>query len=109
MRHTFDEELQISEFIKDPASLKLLILAGTNIRPNELITVNKCVSLIKLDLSSNQLTEIPLRFANFAHLKIVYLHDNQIATVSITKTNLEYISLFDNPIKDYRSSLIESN
>lgn len=34
MRHSFDDELQISEFIKDPASLKLLILAGTNIRAN---------------------------------------------------------------------------
>lgn len=27
-----DEELKISEFIKQPTSLKLLILAGTNIR-----------------------------------------------------------------------------
>lgn len=29
-----DEELKIGEFIKEPASLKLLILAGTNIRPS---------------------------------------------------------------------------
>ena len=34
MKHNLEEDLQISEFIKDPASLKLLILAGTKIRPN---------------------------------------------------------------------------
>lgn len=106
MRQNFDEELQISEFIKDPASLKLLILAGTNIRSNELITVNKCVSLIKLDLSSNQLADIPLKFINFPQMRILYLHDNQINSISISRTNLEYLSLFDNPINGYRTSLI---
>ena len=34
MRHNIEDELQISEFIKDPASLKLLILAGTSVRSN---------------------------------------------------------------------------
>ncbi len=109
MRHSFDEELQISEFIKDPASLKLLILAGTSIRANELATVSRCVSLIKLDLSSNQLAEVPLRFSAFPQLKILYLHDNQLAAVSIAKTSLEYLSLFDNPISDYRADIIEAN
>lgn len=73
------------------------------------MTVNKCISLIKLDLSSNQLAEVPLKFNNFPQMKIVYLHENQINTISITRTNLEYISLFDNPIKDYRAALIDSN
>lgn len=63
-------------------------MAGTNIRSNELITVNKCISLIKLDLSSNQLIEIPLKFNNFNQMKILYLHDNQITSISIIKTNL---------------------
>jgi hypothetical protein len=84
-------------------------LAGTNIRAHELATVNKCVSLIKLDLSSNQLTEVPLKFAAFPQLKILYLHDNQLTAISITRTNLEYVSLFDNPVREYRGGLIEGN
>lgn len=88
MRRNAEEELEISEFIKDPASLKLLILAGTNIRSNEIVTVNKCVSLIKLDLSSNQLKEIPLHFSNFHQMRILYLHDNQLSTCTIANTNL---------------------
>ena len=42
-------------------------------------------------------------------MKILYLHDNQITALTIAKTNLEYISLFDNPIRDYRSALVETN
>lgn len=73
------------------------------------MTVNKCTSLIKLDLSSNQLADLPLRFASFPHLRILYLHDNQLAACPIAKTNLDYVSLFDNPLKDYRRALIDQN
>ncbi len=83
-----EEELQISEFIKDPASLKLLILAGTKIKPSEIATVNKCTSLIKLDLSCNQLISLPLRFANFPALRILYLHDNQLTECQVSNTQL---------------------
>jgi Leucine-rich repeat (LRR) protein len=65
--------------------------------------------LIKLDLSSNSLSEIPLKFSSFSLLKILYLHDNQITNIAITKTKLEYISLFDNVIKNYRHNLIDNN
>ena len=109
MQQKTEEELQISEFIKEPASLKLLILAGTNIRPNELNTVNKCSSLIKLDLSGNQLNELPLSFNNFPHLRILYLHDNQLTSITLTHTHLEYVSLFDNTITRYRTTLIQNN
>ena len=88
MKHNLEEDLQISEFIKDPTSLKLLILAGTKIRPNEIATVNKCTSLIKLDLSSNNLLELPLRFNQFPLLRILYLHDNQLTHCDIARTNL---------------------
>jgi hypothetical protein len=71
--------------------------------------VNKCVSLIKLDLSSNQLAEVPLRFGAFPQLKILYLHDNQITAVTIARTSLEYLSLFDNPLRDYRAALVDAN
>ena len=67
------------------------------------------MSLIKLDLSSNQLTDVPLRFAAFPQLKILYLHENQLTSAAITKTNLEYVSLFDNPVKEYRGGLIDGN
>ena len=88
MKHNLEEDLQISEFIKDPSSLKLLILAGTKIRPNEISTVNKCVSLIKMDLSSNQLLDLPLKFTNFMMMKILYLHDNQLTECHVGNTNL---------------------
>jgi hypothetical protein len=55
------------------------------------------------------LAEIPLKFATFVQLKVLYLHDNQILNIDINKTQVEYVSLFDNPIKDYRAALIESN
>ena len=76
-----EEDIQISSFIKDPASLKLLILAGTNIKSHELSTISKCTGLIKLDLSSNFLGEISLRFSIFPNLKVLYLHDNQLTQV----------------------------
>ena len=101
--------MQISEFIKDPASLKLLILAGTKIKSNEIATVNKCTSLIKLDLSSNNLFDLPLQFTNFHLMKILYLHDNQLTECHVANTNLEYMSLFDNPIANYRAGIIQSN
>lgn len=106
-----EDELKISEFIKDPVSLKLLILAGTNIQVLELPTISKCTGLIKLDLSANYLPELPLRFHIFPNMKILYLHDNQLTSVDIRKTNLEYISLFSNPIlsSEYRSTLIDQN
>ena len=69
-------------------SLKLLILAGTNIRVPELHTISKCTGLIKLDLSANFLPEIPLKFHIFHNMKILYLHDNQLTSTDIKKTNI---------------------
>lgn len=69
-------------------SLKLLILAGTSIRVPELHTISKCTGLIKLDLSNNYLPEIPLKFNVFHVMKILYLHDNQLSSVDIKKTNI---------------------
>ena len=83
-----EDDLKIGEFIKDPVSLKLLILAGTSIRVPELHTISKCTGLIKLDLSGNFLPEIPLRFHTFQVMKILYLHDNQLTTVDIRKTSI---------------------
>ena len=89
-------------------SLKLLILAGTSIRVQELSTISRCTGLIKLDLSSNYLPEVPLRFNIFHSMKILYLHDNQLTSVEIKKTNIEYVSLFGNPMqsKEYRPALV---
>ena len=101
-RYEEEEELQIGEFIKDPSTLKLLILAGTNIKSTELSTVAKCLNLIKLDLSSNMLSDIPISFANFVQLKILYLHDNNIFSLTVSNPTVEYITLFKNPFKAYR-------
>ena len=110
-RNNQDEEVQISSFIKEPTSLKLLILAGTNIKPVELSTIAKCTGLIKLDLSGNMLSELPIKFNVFPHLKVLYLHDNQLTHIEIKKTPIEYISLFNNLFKEnsYRRKLIENN
>jgi Leucine-rich repeat (LRR) protein len=101
--------LQISEFIKDPTTLKLLILAGTNIKSSELSTVAKCTNLIKLDLSSNMLSDIPITFSHFVQLKILYLHDNNIFSLSVANPTVEYITLFNNPFKGYRKDLLKTN
>ena len=44
-------------------------------------------------------------------MKILYLHDNQLTHVDIKNTQLEYISLFKNPMSSdtYRRSLIQNN
>ena len=42
-------------------------------------------------------------------MRILYLHDNQLVECNIAKTNLEYISLFENPIANYRTNLIVNN
>ena len=80
--------MQIGEFIREPASLKLLILAGTKIKVPEIATVSRCLSLIKLDLSNNQLPEIPLHFNTFPLLRILYLHNNQLTAINISHTKL---------------------
>ena len=57
------------------------------------------------------LSELPLKISVFPHLKILYLHDNQLSSVEIKKTTLEYISLFNNMFKEnsYRKQLIAQN
>lgn len=42
-------------------------------------------------------------------MKILYLHDNQLNNVDIKNAQLEYVSLFKNPITGYRRALIENN
>ena len=69
-------DLHISNFIKEPENLKLLILAGTDVQKSEFLTIRKCVNLIKLDLSNNGLKHLPVNLEEFAFLKLLYLHDN---------------------------------
>jgi Leucine-rich repeat (LRR) protein len=71
-------ELQISNFIKEPENLKLLILAGTQLQETEFRTIRLCINLIKLDLSSNNLRTIPPCLTELTALKILFLHNNLI-------------------------------
>lgn len=69
----------------------------------------KCTNLIKLDLSSNMLSDIPMSFSHFVQLKILYLHDNNIFSVTVSNPTVEYITLFNNPFKDYRKEVVKAN
>jgi hypothetical protein len=42
-------------------------------------------------------------------MRILYLHDNQLIECPLARTNLEYLTLFDNPLADYRRALLPNN
>lgn len=49
---------ELEQLIRDPLNLRLLIVAGTNLREVEINEIGKCKNLLKLDISSNGLTNI---------------------------------------------------
>lgn len=55
------------------------------------------------------LSDISISFSHFIQLKILYLHDNNIFSINISNSTVEYITLFNNPIKDYRREVIQQN
>ncbi|XP_020650339.3 leucine-rich repeat and IQ domain-containing protein 3 isoform X1 [Pogona vitticeps] len=84
-------------------SLKICDLSG-----NFLINIDAlecCVNLIKLDLHSNQLEELPgpMFWGNMADLKLLYLHDNGISALENVHSlsfcpNLTALTLFNTPL-----------
>jgi Leucine-rich repeat (LRR) protein len=91
--------------------LKLLILAGTQLQETEFKTIRLCSNLINLDLSSNNLKGIPPCLAELKALKILFLHSNLLdstESLNIKNCQAEYVTLFSNPIRNYRKYLISS-
>lgn len=58
----------------------MLILAGTDIKINDLSALVLCHNLVKLDLSSNKIKQFPpeFTFENLGRLQLLYLHNNLI-------------------------------
>lgn len=73
----------LNKKIISPEKLKILVLSGNDLVNDELEFIQKCVSLIKLDLSNNNITNISqkIRMNHLQKLKILYLHNNQISKV----------------------------
>lgn len=68
-------------------------------------TIFQCKQLRKLDLSNNNLTEIPPpdSWKQLSNLQILYLHDNQIQSLRCVESleklqNLIYLTLYNNPV-----------
>lgn len=73
----------IKDLLKNPKQLKMLILSGTDLNSCQLDILNACQNLIKLDISSNKITEFPTEFLVYKlkNLKLLYVHNNQINTI----------------------------
>ncbi|KAL9647224.1 hypothetical protein ABK040_012576 [Willaertia magna] len=83
--------------------------------------IKYCINLMKLDLSNNKINYLPTNNGNdqiwkyLPNLKVFYLHNNKIKKIGTVKTlqnipNLEYLTLFGNPIElktNYRNRVIE--
>ncbi|CAD8202293.1 unnamed protein product [Paramecium pentaurelia] len=88
-------------YIQVPADVKVLLLTGTSLNKNQLDQVYKCTNLLKLDLSNCNLTLIP-NLKKLTNLRILYLHQNQITSLSVEPilgcNHLNYLTLFLNPV-----------
>ncbi|CAK60253.1 unnamed protein product (macronuclear) [Paramecium tetraurelia] len=93
-------------YIQVPADVKVLLLSGTALNRNQLDQVYKCTNLLKLDLSNCNLTLIP-NLKKLTNLRILYLHQNQISTLSVEPilgcNHLNYLTLFLNPVSAHCS------
>lgn len=81
-----------------PADLRILILGGTRVPKHQLDLVLKCHNLIKLDLSNNLLASVP-NLSKLSRLRILYLHQNQLASAEgVFALQVHYLTLFLNPV-----------
>lgn len=100
-----DRSTSLQESIVEPLKLKILILQGTEIHGRELLYIQPCVNLLKLDLSCNKINNFPrgLSFAGLKQLRLLFLHANLIEDVEslyliFDIPRLRYLTLFANPI-----------
>ncbi|KAL4429092.1 hypothetical protein ABPG74_022178 [Tetrahymena malaccensis] len=100
----------LEQLITDPLHLKLLILAGTDLKISELQQINQCVNLMKLDISSNHLQSLPpnVDFSKFANLRLLYLHNNNLSDMESLNQifkckQVVYLTLFRNPLSELNS------
>lgn len=104
------EKSSLEQLITDPLHLKLLILAGTDLKIAELQQINTCVNLMKLDISSNHLSSLPasVDFGKFVNLRLLYLHNNSLSDMESLNQIFKckqviYLTLFRNPLSELNS------
>ena len=59
--------------------------------------------IVRLDLSKNQLTELPAKFGNLVKLQHVDLLGNQLTTLPVSMSrlpNLRWMDIKDNPLSE---------
>lgn len=94
-----------------PQKLKILVLSGNQLQNNQLQFLSKCINLIKLDLSHNNVTRINDKFGmkRMTNLRVLNLEFNKIiSTQSIDgilgMNSVEVFSYQGNPMgEDNRS------
>ncbi|EAS05063.2 hypothetical protein TTHERM_01299690 (macronuclear) [Tetrahymena thermophila SB210] len=108
--NTEQDKQCLEQLITDPLHLKLLILAGTDLKIAELQQINQCVNLMKLDISSNHLQLLPpnIDFSKFSNLRLLYLHNNNLSDMESLNQifkckQVVYLTLFRNPLSELNS------
>ncbi|XP_015274495.1 PREDICTED: leucine-rich repeat and IQ domain-containing protein 3 [Gekko japonicus] len=97
-------------------SLKICILSGNFI--SNIDALESCTHLIKLDLHSNQMEDLPgpVFWGNMKNLSLLYLHDNTISNLENVHSlsfcpNLIALTLFNTPLSlkiAYRHIVVNS-
>ena len=79
-KHQQQQDVFLNKKIVAPEKLKILVLSGNNLVNDELEFLQKCVSLIKLDLSNNHITMISnkIKMNHLKKLKMLNLQNNKI-------------------------------
>lgn len=99
---------KISEFALYPSNLKAIDLSWNELQevPTSILNLNE---LRILDLSSNNLTSLPSGFAKLKSLTTIDLSDNSIEDLSYVSdlVHLEKLSLKGNNLRKFPSSLVK--
>jgi Leucine-rich repeat (LRR) protein len=87
---------------RDPVTgLELNLPVDRNVPVHEQVV--ELQELRILDLSNNQLSELPPEIGNLVNLRVLYLQDNQLTRLppEIGKlVNLQWLYIFGNPLKE---------
>lgn len=99
------QDVFLNKKIVAPEKLKILVLSGNELVNEELEFVQKCVSLVKLDLSNNHITSISskIKMGHLKKLRMLYLHNNRINKLDgiegvFSIPELNFLTIRDNPI-----------
>ena len=96
----------LNKKIVAPEKLKILVLSGNDLVNDELEFLQKCTSLLKLDISNNHITSISakIKMSSLRKLEILYLHNNRISKLDglegvFAIPKLTHLTIRGNPIE----------